>query len=349
MYLCVLSEKIDVNDNMLQLGSSKIPIDDVFPVVPVDFDVNLVASLLSEGLGIVGQDDTISEAIVHDECDSIDKVSTSHQSDTFFLLLHGSKIFILVPDRDILQEQELAISTDIRARGIMCLKHGKYIRDPAIVWKAGEDTTVILIVPRLGESTRDENQVIRRAPQMLVDSADFNPFTAMEHSDKTFWNGLLVCEVDNEALEYRVPSLLQLQFFVDAGFDLDLWRRLVSLVTLKLGNRILVLEGECAGLIGYFSGLRGRFAQITELDRDVMETTYDVPLNFLQRHFEEGDLVCTIPVRPEELQRRCIATKYKVIQEGTGKLASICSSVNVKDVSNSETVIAHICLEFTDI
>ena len=84
MYLCVLSEKFSVNDNILQLGPSKIPIDDVFPVDPVDFDVNLVASLLSESLGIVDQDDTISETIVHDECDSSNKVSTSHQSDPFF-------------------------------------------------------------------------------------------------------------------------------------------------------------------------------------------------------------------------------------------------------------------------
>ena len=124
------------------------------------------------------------------------------------------------------------------------------------------------------------------------------------YSDKHFYNGLLLTRMDCDNLFRSRPLYTELYPFVEAGLDVRPWKRYLAQETLRFGDRVLIQYRPHHGQVAVIKTCSPGGAVVLAMrEGAVNPELLDVDMRSLDRHFQVGDNVRTIPKTDDESPR----------------------------------------------
>lgn len=183
---------------------------------------------------------------------------------------------------------------------------GLYGGDLGLIWDPlapthnastdGSTCLTVLVVPRLSVHTfmsRLGSQI--RPPAGLVDMKDVRiDFDNLAYDGKQFYQGLLAMELGVESVKPTLPTFPEMDPFAKAGFGTSLWKRLLSLETLRTGDRVVVTSGRNKGADGFFGQMSGSNLFVCNIEEEGVLRYLTSSIMAVERLFKAGDRISWI-------------------------------------------------------
>lgn len=123
------------------------------------------------------------------------------------------------------------------------------------------------------------------------------------YAGKRFYQGLLTMELGVNSVKPTLPTFPTMYPFAKAGFGTSLWKRLLSLETLRVGDRVVLTSGQNKGAEGFFGQITGSNLSVYNIEEEGVLRYLISPIMAVERLFRPGDRISWISCLQDQPDR----------------------------------------------